>query len=211
MHSAVPATREVELQERILHTARGLLFRYGYKTLTMDLLVQELGISKKTLYLHSAGKDTLVREVIERFFLELGRMAEALFGDDELSFTVKLARFTAELSARFQRLPPHFFRDLERFAPAIFRQFEELRSRNIPVIFGRLIAEGQKAGMVRNSVDPEFATAFWQAAIRGVMHPTTADRLGLRPDQVFTQALSLFCGGLLTSKGMQDYENQVAN
>ena len=211
MESVVTTSREIRLSERILETARGLLFRYGYKTLTMDLLARELGVSKKTLYQHSAGKDALVGAVLDDFALELGQMAEALFGADELSFTVKLARFTAELSTRFQRLPPNFFRDLERFAPAIFHQLEELRSRNIPVIFGRLIAEGQKAGMVRDSVDPEFATAFWQVAMQGMMHPDTADRLGLRPDQVFTQALSLFCGGLLTSKGMQDYEDQVAN
>ena len=47
MESVVTTSREIRLSERILETARGLLFRYGYKTLTMDLLARELGSAKR--------------------------------------------------------------------------------------------------------------------------------------------------------------------
>lgn len=197
------------LQNRILGTARVLLFRYGYKALTMDVLAEELGMSKKTLYAHIAGKDAVVKQVIAGFADEIIASADVLSEDKSLSFTTKLARFAGDLSQRFSTLPPHFFRELERFAPEVYQQIEELRSRNIPIIFGRLLAEGKEKGWVRDGVDAEFATEFWRAAMQGVIQPDVAERLNLRPDQIINQALHLFCGGLLTSKGIKDYEKQI--
>ena len=195
------------VRERILSGARKLLFSYGYQALTMDVLATELGMSKKTLYVHFPAKDTMVDEVILGFADEIKSMAAGIFEDESLGYAAKLARFTGELTGRFARLPPTLFRELERLAPEVYRHIEELRFNNIPVVFGRMIAEGQKAGMVRPGVDPAFATEFWRHAIQGVIHPDTTERLGLRPDQVFSQALNLFCGGLLTAAGMKDYEN----
>jgi len=200
--SSPPAVRD-----RIVEVARRQLFRFGYAALTMDGLATELGMSKKTLYVHFAGKDVLVDEIILGFAEEVREGAATLFADETLGFAEKLVRFTEAMIARFARVPPTLFRELERFAPEVHRHIEELRFRNIPVVFGRIIAEGQKAGMVRRGVDPAFATEFWRAAIQSLMHPDAQERLGLRPEQVFVQALNLFCGGLLTSEGMKDYEN----
>lgn len=194
-------------RERILDAARRHLFGYGYTALTMDALAAELGMSKKTLYVHFTGKEALVDEVVVGFAEEMKAMVAAVFADESLGYAAKLARFTSELTGRFARVPPTLFRELQRFAPEIHRHIEELRFNNIPVVFGRIIAEGQKAGLVRPEVDPAFATEFWRFAMQGVMHPDTTERLGLRTDQVFGQALNLFCGGLLTAAGMKDYEN----
>lgn len=194
------------VRDRIVATARRHLFSYGYTALTMDALATELGMSKKTLYVHFAGKDALVDAVILRFSDELKALAAELFGDASLSYAAKLATFTRKMTERFSRMPPTLFRELQRYAPDVYRRIEKLRFETIPVVFGRMIAEGKKAGMVRSEVDPAFATEFWRAAIQGVMHPDVQERLGLRPDQVFIQALTVFCGGLLTVEGMSDYE-----
>lgn len=195
------------VRERIVATARRQLFRFGYTALTMDALATELGMSKKTLYVHFAGKDALVDAVVLTFADELKALAAELFGDTSLGYAAKLAKFTREMTERFSRMPPTLFRELQRYAPDVYRRIEELRFNTIPVVFGRIIAEGKKAGMVRSEVDPAFATEFWRAAVQGVMQPDVQERLGLRPDQVFVQALALFCGGLLTVEGMNDYEN----
>lgn len=197
------------VRERVLEAAGRWLFREGYQALNMDQLARDLGMSKKTLYVHFAGKEGLVDELVNGFAADVQAMAEEVFGDPGLPYTVKLARFTRELTGRFAALPPGFLRELQRYAPRVYRHIEELRFRNIPIVFGRLIEEGQKVGMVRSSVDPAFATEFWRHAIQGVLHPDTTERLRLRPDQVFTQALNLFCGGLLTAAGMTDYEKHA--
>jgi AcrR family transcriptional regulator len=206
--TAVPSPAPVApppARERILQAARTHLFAYGYTALTMDELAAELGMSKKTLYVHFPGKDALVGEILRGFVTEIRGTADRLFNDSSLSFTAKLHRFSETMVKRL-RISPHIFRDLQRSAPHIYRQVEDLRHENIPHVFGQLIREGQAAGMVRADLDPRFAVEFWRPAIQSLMHPDALERLQLDPDQVFARAIDLFFGGLLTPAGRKDYE-----
>ena len=198
-------------RQRILLAAREHFFAYGYSALTMDGLAAELGMSKKTLYVHFPGKDALVEAILAEFVAGIRASADALFSDPALSFTVKLHRFSEAIVRRFARMNPHVFRDLQRAAPHLYRQIEEMRHRNIPHIFGRMLKQGQAAGMVRADVEADFAIEFWRPAIQSLMHPDTLERLKLQPDQMFTKAINLFFGGLLTPAGRKDYEKNLPN
>ena len=196
---------------RILAVARGHLFTYGYSALTMDELAAELGMSKKTLYVHFPSKDVLVEAILAGFMGEIRASADALFADKTLSFTAKLHRFSEAMVQRFARMNPHVLRDLQRSAPHLYRKIEEFRHHNIPHIFGRMLRQGQAAGMVCADIDPDFAIEFWRPAIQSLMHPDTLERLQLHPDQMFTKAIKLFFGGLLTPAGRKDYEKYTGS
>ncbi|MCF7687480.1 MAG: TetR/AcrR family transcriptional regulator [Cephaloticoccus sp.] len=191
--------------ERVLVTARKIFFVHGYSALTMDELARELGMSKKTLYVHFPRKDAIVEQILRDFIAQIRASADELFQDKTLGFTIKLQRFSAAMVNRL-RVNAHILRDLQRSAPHLFSLVEELRNKNIPYIFGQILREGQAAGMVRADLDPAFAVEFWRPAIQSLMHPDTLERLQLNPDQTFTQAIDLFFGGLLTPAGRKDYE-----
>ncbi len=205
-----PVPAETTARARVLAAARTQFFAYGYSALLMDELAAELGMSKKTLYVHFPSKDALVGEILQEFVHEVRAAADALLADPSLSFTVKLHRFSAAMVQRFLRMNPHIFRDLQRSAPHIYRQIEDFRHKNIPHIFGQLIRQGQAAGMVRADIEPDFAVEFWRPAIQSLMHPDTLERLQLGPDRVFAQAINLFFGGLLTPAGRKDHEKHHA-
>lgn len=207
--SPPPAPAATDARTRVLAAARAQFFACGYSALRMDDLAAELGMSKKTLYVHFPSKDALVGEILQEFVAEVRTSADALFADRSLSFTVKLRRFGGAMAHRFVRMHPHIFRDLQRSAPHIYRQVEELRHRNIPHIFGQILRQGQAAGMVRADVDPDFAVEYWRPAIQSLMHPDTLERLQLSPDRVFAQAIDLLFGGLLSPAGRKDHEKHL--
>src|SRR6187401_2211925 len=62
---------------RILHQARRDFFVTGYSRFTMDGLAAELGMSKKTLYVHFAGKDEIVGAIIDHLAMEIRADADA--------------------------------------------------------------------------------------------------------------------------------------
>jgi AcrR family transcriptional regulator len=204
------AQPEADTRARIMAAARTHFFSYGYSALTMEDLARELGLSKKTLYVHFRSKDALVGELINQFASDLRGQADAIFADSKLIFTAKIHRFGEVMLERLSRLSPHLLRDLQRFAPKIYRQLEELRNRNIPHIFGDILRQGQAAGIVRANVDPAFAVEFWRSALQSLLHPDTLERLQLTPKQVMTQAIDLFFGGLLTPAGRKNYEKNHA-
>src|SRR3954469_25018967 len=104
-------------QTRILETARRHLFAYGYSALTMDELAHELGMSKKTLYLHFSGKDAIVGTIIEEIGRAVRTELEAMISQPKLSFAQRLRAIVDTVGPRLSLLSPAMLRDLQRYAP----------------------------------------------------------------------------------------------
>lgn len=191
---------------RIVRQARVHFFSHGYAQCTMDELAADLGMSKKTLYVHFASKEALMRAVIEDLGREIRGSADELFSNRQLNFAEKLRGFAESMVERLTKTNPRLLRDLQRFAPDLYRQIAEMREKNIPYVFGRFIEEGQLAGMVRPEVDTAFAVQFFLQAMNGLVQPATMERLGLAPRDIAPRAIGLFFGGLLTPAGRQEHE-----
>ena len=52
------------IRQRIVDAARAHFFSHGFRSVTMDDLADELGVSKKTLYAHFPGKIDLLEAVL---------------------------------------------------------------------------------------------------------------------------------------------------
>ena len=201
-----PAAPANPVAPRILRQARAHFFAHGYCQCTMDELAAELGMSKKTLYVHFAGKEALMRAVIEDLGREVRESADALFADRQLNFAAKLRGFAEGMMQRLGQLNPRTMRDLQRFAPELHDLLTEVREKNIPYVFGRFIAEGQRAGMVRTDLDTAFAVQFFLQAMHGLIQPATMERLQLTPRDILPRAIELLFGGLLTPAGRKEHE-----
>lgn len=203
--SSSPAVENPALT-RIVRQARAHFFSHGYAQCTMDELAAELGMSKKTLYVHFASKEALVRAVIEDLGREIRASADALIANRQLNFAEKLRGFAEGMAERMTRMNPRLLRDLQRFAPEVYALVARMREENVPYVFGRFIEEGQLAGQVRTDLRTDFAVTFFLQAMHGLLTPATMDRLGLTPREILPRAIELFFAGLLTPAGRQEHE-----
>lgn len=194
---------------RILRAARDHLFRFGYGSFTMDDLAGELGMSKKTLYVHFPGKEAIAEKIVEYIGRHITSKLEAITSDPKRTFVQKLCATVDVIGGVMSRVSPHLLRDLQRFAPNAYARMDELRQRNIPLYFGRMIRAGIAEGRVRDHVDPDFASQFWLHALRGLIQPDVLEKNQLTPRQTLEKAIDLFFGGLLSPAGRQDYEKHI--
>jgi len=199
-----PAADPVEA--RILRQARADFFAHGYSAFTMDALAAELGLSKKTLYVHFRGKDQIIAAVIDHLAAEIRAEADALLRHRELEFAEKLRGLVETLVERMALLSPRTIRDLQRYAPPLHARVQAVRGRTLPYVFGRFVEEGQLAGLVRTDQPPGFAIEFFLQAMQGLMQSDSLDRLGLPPRDVIAAGIDQFFGGLLTHAGRKHYE-----
>jgi len=193
---------------RILEAARRHLFAYGYCALTMDDLAHELGMSKKTLYLHFPGKDAIIGTIIEEIGRTIRHELEIILAQPKLPFSQKLRAVVDIIIPRLALTSPAMLRELQRYAPKIYQLLDELRQKNIPSVFGRLFRAGISEGALHPDLDPDFAAQFWLQAIRGLVHPDTLAITHLSPKQTLEKALELFTHGILTPAGRKEYEKQ---
>lgn len=191
---------------RILRQARAHFFAHGYSNCTMDDLAAELGMSKKTLYVHFSGKEAIIAAIIDDISREVRADADALLYNRQLNFAEKLRGFVEGMAERLTELNPRTLRDLQRHSPALYARLAAMREKNIPYVFGRFVEEGQIAGLVRDDLPPGFAIEFYLQAMQGLLQPAALDRLKLAPREVIRHAVDLFFGGLLTPAGRKQYE-----
>ena len=56
--------QKMEIKERLLNKAKEMCFRFGIRSVTMDDIAKELGISKKTIYQNFEDKDEIVYQMM---------------------------------------------------------------------------------------------------------------------------------------------------
>lgn len=203
-------TPQDHLAQRILATAKERFFRVGLRALTMDDLAHDLGVSKKTLYVHFPSKSAIAEQIIDFIGRAMRSRFDKILDDPALSLSQKLCAIVEVIGANISKISPLMLRDLQREAPGLYQKIEELRQKNIPYVFGRLLQQGHDAGLVRPEIDISFATEFWLHAIRGLMQPDALDRTGLTLKQTLDKAAPLFLNGILTPTGQADYAAHAA-
>src|SRR6476620_6780538 len=76
-HKPWPRSRKRDPnRQRIVGAARIHFFSHGFRSVTMDDLAEELGISKKTLYAHFPGKFDLLEAVLADKFAGVETMLQ---------------------------------------------------------------------------------------------------------------------------------------
>jgi len=201
-----PTEKKPAVRDRILLQAKHHLFTLGYSAFTMDKLASELGMSKKTLYVHFPHKDAIIISTIDKFAAGVRTESDEILLQLQVSFIEKLRGLALTMIERLGHIRPEILRDIQRSAPHIYQYIDEARSASISYTFGRFIEEGQIGGAVRNDMNPSFAGQFYMHAMQGMMNPVTLERLKLTPAQTFDQAVRIFYTGLLTPRGQKEYE-----
>jgi AcrR family transcriptional regulator len=214
--SAVPVARAAdaaadETRERIVAAARRQFFVTGFARCTMDELAAELGMSKKTLYRHFRRKEALVDELITRKSGAMLAGIEEILAAPDLSFAERGARFVRHVLVHLGEVNVAFLRDLRRFTPRIHARVEELRARNLPRFWERLLTAGIKAGAVRADIDVPFVARLMLVTMQTLLQPENLERLEAQPHEVMGRFFNLIFAGLLTKAGHTDYENHRAS
>jgi len=189
------------VRRRIVAGARRHFFAHGFRRVTMDDIAGELGMSKKTLYAHFPSKSALVEAAIRAkaadVEVELGRIEAECDAD----FSGALHRMLACLQRHAEEIQPPFLRDVRRSAPELFKFVEMRRSALIERYFGKLFANGRRAGMVRKDLPPRLAVEILLGAIQSVVNPVKLAELGLAPQVAFPAVISVVLNGVLTAAG----------
>ena len=188
-------------RQRIVDAARAHFFSHGFRSVTMDDLAEELGISKKTLYAHFPGKIELLEDVLaDKFAGVEAKLKEATRAHPH-DFPATLHALLANTQRELDEIKPPFVRDMRQKAPHVFKVVERRRAALIERSFGRLFIEGQRAGMVRKDVPARLIIEILLAMVQAIMNPPKMEELGMMPKEGFSGILKIVLEGALTTKG----------
>jgi AcrR family transcriptional regulator len=188
-------------QQRIVEAARAHFFCHGFRSVTMDELAEELGISKKTLYAHFPGKIELLEAVLADKFAGVEAKLNRIIHAHPHNFSAALLELLANMQRELDEIKPPFVRDMRQKAPHVFKVIERRRAALIERFFGKLFIEGQRAGMVRKDVPAKLTIEILLAIVQAIMNPLKMEELGMTPKEGFAGILKIILEGALTRRG----------
>ena len=199
---SLPRHRTVDAgEQQIVGAARAHFFTHGFRSVTMDDLAEELGVSKKTLYAHFPSKIALLEAVLADKFTgvqaKLNDIARAYPHD----FSTALHELLANMQRELDEIKSPFVRDMRQKAPHVFKTVERRRADLIERFFGNLFIEGQRTGMVRKDVPAKLIIEILLAMVQAIMNPPKMEELGMMPKEGFAGILKIVLEGALTRKG----------
>src|SRR5437867_13198404 len=199
---APPRNRKNEFgQQRIVEAARAHFFCHGFRSVTMDQLAEELGISKKTLYAHFPGKIELLEAVLADKFAGVEAKLNEIARAHPHDFSTALHELLASMQRELDEIKPPFVRDMRQKTPQVFKIVERRRAELIQRFFGKLFIEGQRTGMVRKDLPAKLMIEILLAAVQAIVNPAKVEELGLTPKTLFASVVKVVLEGVITPKG----------
>ncbi len=188
---------------RILAGARRHFFSHGFRGVTMDDLAAELGMSKKTFYQYFANKNALLEAVLDEKFRDVDADLATAIVDCGTNFSVCLHRLLSTMQKHTQELQPAFVRDMQRSRPDLFGRVRIRRRQIIQNHFGKLLAAGQKRGLIRKDIPLHVAIEILIGTTEAIVNPAKVMELELTPGKAFSAVIAVFLEGMITAKGRQ--------
>lgn len=186
---------------RVVAVARRQFLAHGFRSVSMDDLAAELGMSKKTLYAYFPSKVALIEAVLKAKFGEVEADLAQLAMDQAADVEKALHQFISCLQRHTSEIQPAFVRDIGRETPELFQLIEQRRRELIRRYFGGLFEDGKKAGVIRSDIPTHLIIEILLGAVQSIMNPPKLMELGLTVEQGYSSVIRLVLEGSLVPIG----------
>lgn len=176
--------------------------RYGIRSVSMDDIARELGISKKTLYQQVENKSDLIRQIFaERSLLER-QAIEAMRkeSDNAIEEMVEVARF---MISRLRLVSPTSRYDLEKYYQEIHRELDHLHMTFFTHFIQENLIRGIEEGLYRRSTKVVLVAKFFVGMATRLAHNEYFSVKEHSLEDLVSQLFVYHIHGVASEKGMQ--------
>jgi AcrR family transcriptional regulator len=198
----------LEESEKILNGAADLFMRIGIKSVSMDDIAREIGVSKKTIYKHFQDKKQLIFSVLEANIQYEKAACNACYSK-EGNAVQKMIDISRQISHQHRDINPTVIFDLQKFYPSAWSKMEAFQNEFIAGIIIHNIEEGQEEGLYRKEIDPKIAATMYGALIRSMVQQLTQGDNNYTFKTLHLQMVSYHLYGICTIPGRQFLTNHV--
>lgn len=192
----------------------GLLFRkYGIKSITMDDVAREMGMSKKTLYQLISDKNELIQNVVQADFREIRDQLDEL-NNKECDAVRQLINIQKLICDFLSRLSLAVDYDLRKYYSEIY---DEIRKEYLSLFDETLrknIERGKEQNLYRKDVDEKVISMFHLNLIDQIPHSTIISIEEFTSKHFVEEICTYHLNGLVNDNGrilLEKYKEEIEN
>lgn len=193
-----------EVQEHIVETAQKLFYRYGIRSVTMDYIASELGMSKRTLYENFENKEALVIASLEKIRQSQEATMCAIFNSDANTIE-KLVRCYSNIISHLNKISRSFMLDIEQMHSRASEEVKISREKQFSYI-RNIFAKGIEEDLIRKDIDINIATMLHNSQMEWFHKMQLTSEDGWRKGEILSTLVQIFLCGIVTEKGRRVFE-----
>lgn len=192
------------VREEIVETAAEKMRSVGIRSVSIDDVCRQLGISKKTFYVYFESKDQLVKEML---LLHEQKMEEKMLREVEGKSVVQILHEWADMAKNNEKdleQPPPLMYDLQKYYPALCNMHKEHLCEMLCRNLKRFICKGQQEGVFRAELDADLT-----AQLFAYSHYLMMEQLQQYPKEreaianIAVHGFKVMGRGIMTEQGLQ--------
>ncbi|GAA4972346.1 TetR/AcrR family transcriptional regulator [Algibacter aquimarinus] len=190
------------MRDNIIHKSAELFLTLGFKSVTMDDIAHEMGISKKTIYVHFANKTKLVEavtfELFETICDGIDNICEASINPIEELYDIKM--FVMH-HLKNEKSSPQF--QLKKYYPQIYdalrrKQFEKMHDS-----VKDSLQKGVDTELFRATIDVDFISRMYFNGMTGIKDNSIFPQELYTMNYLMESYLEYHLRAIVTEKGLK--------
>lgn len=191
----------------ILRTSGTLFRKYGIRSISMDDIAKELGMSKKTLYQYVENKTDLVEKLLNHLI----SASPACITDESKNLNAidVLLQVSVKVREEIKEMNPAIAFDLEKFYPVIYRNFVQGKRDHIYRKIKENLEQGIREGIYRNDVDSDLVAKLYVQKLIDLHNPDFLSSVDFSFEKVFQVMFDNHIRGISNPVGLAYYQNLI--
>ena len=194
--------------KNILARVRCLYQKYGIKSVTMDDVAHELGISKKTLYQYVKDKNDLVEHVVN-LELEEGLMSSKNADWDKLNAIEEMQEVHKMVDRMIKTHNPSTEYDLKKYYPEEYQKVQKVRRERIYNFMLNNIRKGKTEGLYRSEINEEYITKMHVSRVENAFDNNIFTSDEMSSSALFYEVFIYHIRGIASEKGIEFLERKL--
>lgn len=191
----------MDTKDRIIEGASKMFMTYGIKSVTMDSLANQFGISKRTIYEVFSDKDELLIAVLTRIAQKQKDLVTKVLDESENSI-VAIFKMLEINRDNFQYMSPAFQSDLKKYHHDILiKDADKLEMPDYRNHY-QVIEKGIKEGYFRKEINADLVNRCLYNLGRSVMDSDQYPYEQFSRREVIKSIFINYLRGISTSKGL---------
>jgi TetR/AcrR family transcriptional regulator, cholesterol catabolism regulator len=194
--------------KNILLKVRELYMKYGIKSITMDDVARELGISKKTLYQFVTDKDDLVGKFID---YEISLRQEEICKCFKIGYNAieELVEISIFMNKMIRDQNPATENDLRKYYPHHYQKTVKTRREGMYNYVLLNLKKGKREGLYRENFDEEIISKLYLSRSENIIFKELFTVEEFTSMKLFVELLTYHVRGIATGKGIIVLEKKI--
>ncbi len=198
------------MKKKILHNATEMFLNIGFKSVTMDDIAANSGISKKTIYAHFANKIQLVEAATLHIFDIISKGIDIIHEQQQnpIIELFEMKRFVMK-HLKDEKSSPQY--QLQKYYPKIFKNLKHKQFELMQELFKENLTKGIEQKLYRDDIDIDFTARIYFNGMLGIKNKDLFPLVNYSMNTLTSYHLEYHLRGICSQKGIKELEKQLQN